>query len=119
MFDKTILLYQTNFVDSTKKEDVVIDKNKNNSWEESNGPHMQDIFLLTCHYEDEMVYLNFLADVGLVKLTVTNLTTGDSWTAMQLSSIGRFYLPTSTISCNYMVNIETELDGNYIGYFVR
>ena len=105
--------------DAAEKGDVNLERNEGNSWDKDERPRTQDIFLLTCHYEDEMVYLNFLADVGLVKLTVTNLTTGDSWTAMQLSSIGRLYLPTSTNSGNYMVEIETELNGNYIGFFVR
>lgn len=105
--------------DVVEKGDIPIDKNKENSWENSDRPRTQDVFLLTCHYEDEMVYLNFLADVGLVKLTVTNLTTGELWSTTQLSSLGSLYLQTSTDSGNYMVEIETELDGNYIGYFTR
>ena len=105
--------------DAAEKGDVTVRRDDGYTWDEVNGPRTQNISLLTCHYEDEMVYLNFLADVGLVKLTVTNLTTGDSWTAMQLSSIGRLYLSTSTNSGNYMVEIETELNGNYIGFFVR
>ena len=104
-------------VDSTKKEDVVIDRDKNNSWEESNGPRMQDISLVTCQYEDETVYLNFLTNIGWVELTVTNLSTGDTWNSTQLSSFGGLSLQTSTDSGNYKVEIKTELDGNYIGYF--
>lgn len=107
------------YADSNEKEDVALDRDKGNSWGDGNGPRAQDIFLLTCHYEDEVVYLNFLADVGLVKLTVTNLTTSDSWTATQLSTLGSLYLQTSINSGNYMVEIETELDGNYIGYFTK
>lgn len=106
-------------VDSTKKEDVVIDRDKNNSWEESNGPRMQDISLVTCQYEDETVYLNFLANIGWVELTVTNLSTGDTWNTTQLSTLGSLSLQTSTDSGNYKVEIKTELDGNYIGYFIK
>lgn len=106
-------------VDTAEKGDVPVRKDDGYTWDPVNGPRTQNIFLLTCHYEDEMVYLNFLADVGLVKLTVTNLATGDSWTATQLSTLGSLYLQTSTNSGNYMVEIKTELDGNYIGYFIR
>lgn len=106
-------------VDSAKKEDVVIDRNKGNSWENGNGPRMQDIFLVTCQYEDETVYLNFLANIGWVELTVTNLSTGDTWNTTQLSTLGSLSLQTSTDSGNYKVEIKTELDGNYIGYFIK
>ena len=105
--------------DAAEKGDVPVRRDDGYTWDEVNGPRTQNTSLLTCHYEDEMVYLNFLADVGLVKLTVTNLTTGDSWVATQLSTLGSLYLQTSTNSGNYMVEIETELDGNYIGYFAR
>ena len=78
---------------------------------------MQDISLVTCQYEDETVYLNFLANIGWVELTVTNLSTGDTWNATQLSTPGSLSLQTSTDSGNYKVESKTELDGNYIGYF--
>lgn len=106
-------------VDSTKKEDVVIDRNKGNSWENGDRPRTQDIFFVTCQYEDETVYLNFLANIGWVELTVTNLSTGDTWNTTQLSTLGSLSLQTSTDSGNYKVEIKTELDGNYIGYFSR
>lgn len=106
-------------VDSTKKEDVVIDKNKGNSWENGDRPRTQDIFFVTCQYEDETVYLNFLANIGWVELTVTNLSTGDTWNTTQLSTLGSLSLQTSTDSGNYKVEIKTELDGNYIGYFIK
>ena len=106
-------------VDSTKKEDVVIDKNKGNSWENENGPRTQDIFLVTWQYEDETVYLNFLANIGWVELTVTNLSTGDTWNTTQLSTLGSLSLQISTDSGNYKVEIKTELDGNYIGHFIK
>ena len=105
--------------DAAEKGDVNLEKNEGNSWDKDDRPRTQDIFILTCHYEDDMVYLNFLADVGLVKLTVTNLTTGDSWVATQLSTLGSLYLQTSTNTGNYMVEIETELAGNYTGCFIK
>ena len=151
MFDKTILLHQTNFkklnnmkakvltlwmlllvggslnvfgmevynVDVVEKVDIPIDKDKENSWGKDERPRTQDIFLVTCQYEDETVYLNFLANIGWVELTVTNLSTGDTWNTTQLSTLGSLSLQTSTDSGNYKVEIKTELDGNYIGYFIK
>lgn len=106
-------------VDVVEKVDIPIDKDKENSWGKDERPRTQDIFLVTCQYEDETVYLNFLTNIGWVELTVTNLSTGDTWNTTQLSTLGSLSLQTSTDPGNYKVEIKTELDGNYIGYFIR
>lgn len=106
-------------VDVADKREVSVKREDGYSWDTSNGPRSQDIYLVTCQYEDETVYLNFLANIGWVELTVTNLSTGDTWNTTQLSTLGSLSLQTSTDSGNYKVEIKTELDGNYIGYFIR
>lgn len=101
--------------DDKKKEDIVL--NEKNSWENSDRPRSLDMLVLTCYYENGVVYLNVPLEMGSVTLTVTNLATGESWNFRQESGFGWITLPTSQSQGNYQVEVVTESNGNYIGYY--
>lgn len=101
--------------DDKKKEDIVL--NEKNSWENSDRPRSLDMLVLTCYYENGVVYLNVPLELGSVTLTVTNLATGESWNFRQESGFGWITLPTSQSQGNYQVEVVTESNGNYIGYY--
>lgn len=103
------------FSDDKKKEDIVL--NEKNSWENSDRPRSLDMLVLTCYYENGVVYLNVPLEMGSVTLTVTNLATGESWNFRQESGFGWITLPTSQSQGNYQVEVVTESNGNYIGYY--
>lgn len=98
-----------------KKEDVVLDEKK--SWDDSERPRSLDMLVWTCYYENGILYLNASCEVGWVKLTVTNLATGEVWSLRQASSLGWMNLQTSSDQGNYMVEVETESSGEYVGYY--
>ena len=101
--------------DDKKKEDIV--HNEKNSWENSDRPRSLDMLVLTCYYENGVVYLNVPLELGSVTLTVTNLATGESWNFRQESGFGWITLPTSQSQGNYQVEVVTESSGEYIGYY--
>ena len=128
MYKKSLILFLMLFIasnsviygmclssDDKKKEDIVL--NEKNSWENSDRPRSLDMLVLTCYYENGVVYLNVPLELGSVTLTVTNLATGESWNFRQESGFGWITLPTSQSQGNYQVEVVTESNGNYIGYY--
>lgn len=67
---------------------------------------------ITCVYADGMVQLILLGDLGEYDLTVTNQTTGESWSISNTP-----VLQTSTASGIYLVEIETEDGSMYYGTY--
>ena len=103
------------FCDEKKKEDIVLDED--NSWENSDKPRSLDMLVWTCYYENGSVYLNVPFEMDSVTLTVTNTTTGEVWTLRQEFVLGWISLPTSEAPGSYMVEVETEHHGEYIGFY--
>ena len=63
------------------------------------------------------VELFFYQDLGLVAVTVVNNATGDMWYCTGESRDGVVSLPIDTQRGNYVVTIETEYAGKFVGYF--
>lgn len=115
MASTSMVLGINTYSDDSQKKDVVLDKT--NTWDESDLPRSLDRLIWTCYYESGVVYLNVPFEMGSVTLTVTNLATGESWNYRQESGFGWIVLPTSQSQGTYMVEVGTESNGNYIGYY--
>lgn len=115
MTSASMVLGMNTYCKDSQKKDVVLDEKE--SWNENDKPRSLDTLVWTCYYENEILYLNASCEVGWVKLTVTNLTTGEAWSLRQASSLGWMNLQTSSDQGNYMVEVETESSGEYIGYY--
>ena len=115
MASTSMVLGINTYSDDSQKKDVVLDEKE--SWIESESPRSLDRLIWTCYYENGMVYLNVLFEMGSVTLTVTNLATGESWNYRQESGTGWIVLPTSQSHGNYQVEVVTKSSGEYIGYY--
>lgn len=115
MASTSMVLGINTYSDDSQKKDVVLDEKE--SWNESESPRSLDRLIWTCYYENGMVYLNVLFEMGSVTLTVTNLATGESWNYRQESGTGWIVLPTSQSHGNYQVEVVTKSSGEYIGYY--
>lgn len=111
----SIVSGMNSYCEESQKEDVTLNEKK--SWENSDKPRSLDKLNWTCYYENGFVYLNVPSGIGVVTLTVTNLTTGEVWNYRQDSGFGWIILPTAETQGNYMVEVGTESYGNYIGYY--
>lgn len=115
MTSTSMVLGINTYSDDSQKKDVVLDKT--NTWDESDLPRSLDKLIWTCYYENGSVYLNVPFELGSVTLTVTNLATGEVWNYRQESGFGWIVLPTSQAQGSYMVEVKTEFQGDYIGYY--
>ena len=115
MASTSMVLGINTYSDDSQKKDVILDEKE--SWNESESPRSLDRLIWTCYYENGMVYLNVLFEMGSVTLTVTNLATGESWNYRQESGTGWIVLPTSQSHGNYQVEVVTKSSGEYIGYY--
>ena len=116
----TMTGYQLSFANNhsgedENKTDIVLVKG--NADDESKHARIPTNLVLTCYYENGSVYLNVPFELGSVTLTVTNLATGEVWNYRQESGFGWIVLPTSQVQGNYMVEVGTESNGEYIGYY--
>ena len=87
-----------------------VELEKGNSDKEDRHP--RTLIPITCVYADGMVQLTLLGEVGEYTLIVTNLMTGEYWSAANAIA-----LPTSAISGMYEVQIETEDGTMYYGTY--
>lgn len=87
------------------KEDVSEDRDKVR-------PRMPLPIPLLCYYDNGVVSLELLANLGEVNLTVTNQTTGEQW-----STKNNWVLQTSTVAGVYLVEIITEDGTTYWGTY--
>lgn len=115
MASTSMVLGMNTSSEDSQKEDVVLDEK--DSWDESKLPRSLNRLNWTCYYENGGVYLDVPFELGSVTLTVTNLATGEAWSYRQESGFGWIVLPTSQAQGNYMVEVATESNGNYIGYY--
>ena len=115
MVSTTRVLGMNTYSENSQKENIVLDEKK--SWENSERPRSLDKLIWTCYYENGSVYLNVPFELGSVTLTVTNLATGEVWNYRQESGFGWIVLPTSQAQGSYMVEVKTEFQGDYIGYY--
>ena len=63
------------------------------------------------------IQLYFSQDMGLVSVTVTNITTGNVWYSDAESSDGVVIIAFEPTPGNYTVTIETQTSGTYYGEF--
>lgn len=116
----TMTGYQLSFANNhsgedENKTDIVLVKG--NADDESKHARIPTNLVLTCYYENGSVYLNVPFELGSVTLTVTNLATSEVWNYRQEFGFGWIVLPTSQVQGNYMVEVGTESNGEYIGYY--
>lgn len=116
----TMTGYQLSFANNhsgedENKTDIVLVKG--NADDESKHARIPTNLVLTCYYENGSVYLNLPFELGSVTLTVTNLATSEVWNYRQESGFGWIVLPTSQAQGSYMVEVGTESNGEYIGYY--
>lgn len=101
--------------ENPRREDIVLDDN--NSWDENDLPRSLNTLDLTCYYENGNVFLNIPFETGTLILSVTNLSTGQVWTIRQDYGFGWISMPTSNMEGSYCVEVQTNLYGDYIGYY--
>lgn len=115
MTSTSIVFGMNTYSEDSQKEGVVLDEKK--SWDKSEFPRSNNSIIWTCYYENGVIYLNVPFELGSVTLTVTNLATGEVWNYRQESGLGWIVLPTSQAQDSYMVEVGTESNGEYIGYY--
>lgn len=115
MASTSMVLGINTYSNDSQKKDIVLDKT--DTWDESDKPRSLDRLIWTCYYENGGVYLNVPFEMGSVTLTVTNLVTGETWNYRQESGFGWIVLPATQSKGNYQVEVATESNGNYIGYY--
>ena len=64
------------------------------------------------------IQLYFSQDMGLVSVTVTNITTGNVWYSDAESSDGVIFIDIEPIAGCYTITIETQTAGAYYGEFM-
>ena len=64
------------------------------------------------------IQLYFSQDMGLVSVTVTNITTGNVWYSDAESSDGVIFIDIEPIAGCYTITIETQTSGTYYGEFM-
>ena len=68
-------------------------------------------------YVDGVVELYFAADVGSVSVTVSSSTTGNMWSEESESCDGLILVNIGHAPGSYVVNIDTETAGSFVGQF--
>lgn len=68
-------------------------------------------------YVDGVVELYFAADVGSVSVTVSSSTTGNMWSEESESCDGLILVNIGRAPGSYVVNIDTETAGSFVGQF--
>jgi len=106
----SLQVYAGTSMDEQGKQPVSIELKKGNSSDDDTHP--RTLIPFTCVYADGMVQLTLLGEVGEYTLIVTNLMTGEYWSAANAIA-----LPTSAISGMYEVQIETEDGTMYYGTY--
>ena len=69
-------------------------------------------------YASGAVELYFAAEVGLVSVTVINISTGEMWFETADSSNGVVSTAITSSAGSYLVTIETQTAGTFVGEFV-
>lgn len=68
-------------------------------------------------YQDGVVYLQFVYDMGDVEITVTNESTGEQWQQTEDTAFGSASIATSTSAGDYYITIITNDAICYSGSF--
>lgn len=80
--------------------------------DKTDRPRTPALIPILCYYDNGMVSLEPLADLGEVQLTVTNQATGEQW-----STSNNWMLETSTANGVYLVGIVFEDGTTYWGTY--
>ena len=104
--------------EETKKEKVPIIIEREEP-KPTNQPRTPDYGSdITAFYQDGVIYLQIGYDMGEVKITVTNETTGEVWQQTDDTTFGSAIVSTSTDDGNYYITIVTDSGSYYSGEFV-
>ena len=98
----------TTSVDAKAEKDVKLEKGDSSN----KDTHPRTLIPIICVYVDGEVQLTLLEDLGEMTLTVTNLATGEQWSAENALT-----LQTSTAAGTYLVQIVTEDGSTYYGTY--
>ena len=80
--------------------------------------HPRSLAPISGVYTGGVVELYFAVDVGLVSVTVANTTTGEMWFETADSSDGVVTTAIAPSVGSYLVTIETQTAGTFVGEFV-
>ena len=94
------------------KEEIVIVEKGNEENNASDRPRTATFVPLECYYDNGVVSLELLANLGEVQLTVTNQATGEQWRTEI-----NWVLQTSTANGVYLVEIIIEDGTIYWGTY--
>ena len=72
---------------------------------------------IIAYYQDGVIYLQFIYDMGEVEISVINETTGEMWQQTDDSAFGSATIATSTNVGNYYITIVTDDGSCYTGGF--
>ncbi len=72
---------------------------------------------IMAYYQDGVIYLQFVYDMGDVEITVTNESTGEQWQQTEDTAFGSMSITTSTAAGDYFITIVTDDASCYSGSF--
>lgn len=72
---------------------------------------------IMAYYQDGVIYLQFVYDMGDVEITVTNESTGEQWQQTEDTAFGSASITTSTSAGDYFITIVTDDASCYSGSF--
>lgn len=93
-------------------EKVLLDREKQED-RETDRPRTPVLIPIVCYYDNGVVSLEPLADLGEIQLTVTNQNSGEEWR----NEDGALYVFTSTQTGVYWVEIITGSGDTYYGTY--
>lgn len=80
--------------------------------------HPRGLVPISGLYVDGVLMIDFAVDFGSVSVTIVNTTTGEMWFESGDSASGTISIAVAPLSGNYLVTVETQTDGVYIGEFI-
>lgn len=80
--------------------------------------HPRGLVPISGLYADGVLMIDFAVDFGSVSVTIVNTTTGEMWFESGDSASGTISIAVAPLSGNYLVTVETQTDGVYIGEFI-
>ena len=95
-----------------EKKDIPLEDGKGVD-DKTDRPRTSVLIPIACYYDNGVVSLEPLADLGEIQLTVTNQNSGEEWRNQE----GTLYVFTSTQAGVYWVEIVTESGDTYYGTY--
>lgn len=96
----------------SEKKEIPLKEDKNVNADETR-PRTSVLIPIACYYDNGVISLEPLADLGEIRLTVINQNSGEEWRNEE----GALYVFTSTQTGVYWVEIVTESGDTYYGTY--